>query len=42
MLGPGSIFLTPPKNSVPWTRLNLACLDDPVFCWIIQYMTPPR
>ena len=36
MLAPGSIFSTQPKNTSPWTRLNVAYLDDPVFCRIIR------
>lgn len=36
MLAPGAIFSTQPKNVVPWTRLNVAYLDDPVFCRIIR------
>lgn len=38
MLAPGAIFCTQPKNLVPWTRLNVAYLDDPVFCRIIRQM----
>ncbi len=36
MLAPGSIFSTQPKDTSPWTRLNVAYLDDPVFCRIIR------
>ncbi|WP_458722766.1 aminotransferase-like domain-containing protein [Pseudomonas brenneri] len=38
MLAPGAIFSTQPKSVVPWTRLNVAYLDDPVFCRIIRQM----
>lgn len=31
MLAPGSIFSVDRKKIVPWTRLNVAYLDDPAF-----------
>lgn len=36
MLAPGAIFSITPKKIVPWTRLNVAYLDDPKFCRIIR------
>jgi DNA-binding transcriptional MocR family regulator len=38
MLAPGAIFSTQPKNIVPWTRLNVAYLDDPLFGNVIRQM----
>ncbi|MBD8557109.1 PLP-dependent aminotransferase family protein [Pseudomonas fluorescens] len=36
MLAPGAIFSITPKKVVPWTRLNVAYLDDPRFRRIIE------
>ncbi|HBO1215098.1 TPA: PLP-dependent aminotransferase family protein [Pseudomonas aeruginosa] len=38
MLAPGAIFSTQPKSPSPWTRLNVAYLNDPLFSKSIRLL----
>lgn len=42
MLAPGAIFSTRPKEAAPWTRLNVAYLNDPLFSESIRQITRDR
>lgn len=39
MLAPCAIFSTQPKSLSPWTRLNVAYLNDPLFSQSIRQIT---
>ena len=42
MLAPGAIFSTRPKQPAPWTRLNVAYLNDPLFSDCIRTILDAR